>query len=187
MQKVLITMLVVFLLPSCIGTAPGPESEIMFCIQVQDYIEHPSDYVCVDVVAGNNYEADILIQRIDLFREDTNALLKSIPVDATLKPLNVPYTTSEFKSAFFSRVEVPEDTKTAEDFMAENSGLTYYEMVTIPMDELLDDVRPDQGYRIRGIIVYEMNGKTFEAQDQSGGYYAEAPTSRRKNEIWERT
>jgi len=142
---------------------------------VQDYIEHPSDYVCVDVVAGNNNDADIYIQRIDLFREDTNTLLTSIPVDAVLKPLNVPYTTSEFKSAFFSRVELPEDAKTAEDFMSENQGLTYYEMVTIPMDELLDDVRPDQVYRIKGVIVYEMNGKTYEAQDQSGGYYAEAP------------
>ncbi len=175
MQRVLIVMLVAFLLFPSIGTTLGSEPEIMFCAQVQDYIEHPSDYVCVDVVAGNNNDADIYIQRIDLFREDTNTLLTSIPVDAVLKPLNVPYTTSEFKSAFFSRVELPEDAKTAEDFMSENQGLTYYEMVTIPMDELLDDVRPDQVYRIKGVIVYEMNDKTYEAQDQSGGYYAEAP------------
>ena len=175
MQRVLIVMLVAFLLFPSIGTTHGSEPEIMFCVHVQDYIEHPSDYVCVDVVAGNNNDADIYIQRIDLFREDTNTLLTSIPVDAVLKPLNVPYTTAEFKSAFFSRVELPDDAKTAEDFMAENQGLTYYEMVTIPMDELLDDVRPDQVYRIKGVIVYEMNGKTYEAQDQSGGYYAEAP------------
>ncbi len=175
MQRVLIAMLVAFLLFPSIGTTLGSEPEIMFCVQVQDYIEHPSDYVCVDVVAGNNNDADIHIQRIDLFRVDTNTLLTSIPVDAVLKPLNTPYTTSEFKSAFFSRVELPDDAKTAEDFMSENLGLTYYEMVTIPMDELLDDVRPDQVYRIKGVIVYEMNGKTYEAQDQSGGYYAEAP------------
>ncbi len=175
MQRVLIGMLVVFLLFPSLGTTLGSEPEIMFCIQVQDYIEHPSDYVCVDVVAGNNNDADIHIQRIDLFREDTNTLLTSIPVDAVLKPLNVPYTTAEFKSAFFSRVELPDDAKTAEYFMSENQGLTYYEMVTIPTDELLDDVRPDQVYRIKGVIVYEMNGKTYEVQDQSGGYYAEAP------------
>jgi len=174
-QRVLIVMLVAFILFPSIGTTLGSEPEIMFCAQVQDYIEHPSDYVCVDVVAGNNNDADIYIQRIDLFREDTNTLLTSIPVDAVLKPLNVPYTTAEFKSAFFSRVELPDDAKTAEDFMSENQGLTYYEMVTIPMDELLDDVRPDQVYRIKGVIVYEMNGNTYEAQDQSGGYYAEAP------------
>ena len=166
-------LLFMFLFPGCTNQAVAPE--IMFCLHVQDYVEHPSDYVCLDIFVGNNSNSDIHIQKIDLFREDANALLLSINVDATLKPLRVPYSTSEFKTAFFSRTELPEEAKTAEDFMSKNQGLTYYKMVTIPVKDLLEEVEPDQIFRIMGIVICESENEIFEVSDHTGGYYATAP------------